>query len=88
MGKCGWTTLPCGNIPASEKGHSACRWRKGPPSSALSQKFIESLYLFSCLQMGTNEVSNIDGLVKSRQRDGFVKSSPAFRGTRRANPEE
>ncbi|MCX5907699.1 MAG: hypothetical protein NTY64_11075 [Deltaproteobacteria bacterium] len=30
----------------------------------------------------------IDDLAKSRQKDGCVKSSPAFRGTRRAKPEE
>jgi hypothetical protein len=32
--------------------------------------------------------STVDGFVKSRQRDGFVKSSPAFRGTRCAKPPE
>ena len=34
------------------------------------------------------EAITFDDLVKSRQRDDFVKSSPAFRGTRRAKPEE
>ena len=33
-------------------------------------------------------IFRIDDLSKSRQRDGFVKSSPAFRGTRRVKSEE
>jgi len=36
--------------------------------------------------MAFYEIINFDDLVRRRQRDGCVKSSPAFRGTRPAIP--
>jgi hypothetical protein len=45
-------------------------------------------YSFIHGQSAISRKIKFDDLVKSRPSDGCVKSSPAFRGTRRAKPEE